>query len=115
MAARTAITPITVPGAYPGSTLALTWTAADAANGNSATMSGDMIVLVRNDNVAAQIVTFTSAADPFGRTSDVTISVPTGEYRVSPRFQSTGWKQSDGKLYFSAPETDVFLAVLKVS
>lgn len=107
---------------YPGLPLVansadFTWTAAgaDFADGFMFPMTGREILLVRNDNVAAQTVTIDSSLDPFGREGDITAySVGIGEYAVFPNFPRQGWATATGYLYGAAAATDVMLAVLRL-
>ena len=73
------------------------------------------ILLVRNDDVGAQLVTIDSVPDPYTREGDQTQSVPAGAYRIfgSP-FPSTGWLQADGKIYVDAASANVMLAVITI-
>ena len=113
--ARTDLTPITIPTRWSVTPIALTWTAADAVNGNQFTLSGDEVVLVRNDDAGAQTVTVTSTPDFLGRSGDIdAVSIPAGEYRVLQRFPVEGWQQNDGKLYLSASSANIFFAVIKL-
>lgn len=111
--ARTDLTRIALSGAYAGAMDALTWTAADPTNKNAVDVIGGEILLIRNDDAAAQGVTLTSVADPFGRTADLTESIPAGEYRAFGPVRLEGWRQADGKLYIDAGAATVYFAVLK--
>ena len=113
--ARTALTPIDCPLQWATTPATLTWTAADNVNGNEFTWTGKEILLVRNDDVGAQLVTIDSVPDPYTREGDQTQSVPAGAYRIfgSP-FPSTGWLQADGKIYVDAASANVMLAVITI-
>ena len=113
--ARTELTPISVGTDWAIAPVAITWTAADNANGNYVDFTGKEILLVRNDNVGAQVVTVASVADKYGRTGDQTQAVPAAAYRMfgSP-FPSMGWEQPGAILHIDAAAADVFLCVIKL-
>lgn len=93
------------------------WTAAgaDFADGASFALTGKEVLLVRNDNGAAQTVTITSVADGKNRTGTITAySVGIGEYAVFPPFKKDGWAQASGLLYIAASAADVYFAVLRL-
>lgn len=117
--ARTNITPQTVVGPYPtlpvsANALDLTETAADVENKNQFTPSGDDLVIVHNTGASAYTVTFTSIADEFKRTGDISAySVGAGEIAAF-RLKKPGWMQSDGKVYLEAEDASVKFAVLQI-
>lgn len=91
------------------------WTAADVANGNSFSCTGHEVVLVQNTDSGSHTVTVVSAADPFGRSGDITAyAVAAGLFSVLPFFSTTGWKQSDGTIHLSATDATVKFAVLRL-
>jgi hypothetical protein len=51
--ARTILTPATVPAAYPGSAVAVSWAAADVALGNRVELTGKESILLRNTDALA--------------------------------------------------------------
>lgn len=112
--ARTALTPVECPAKWAILPTKITWTAADNVNGNSVAFTGKEILLVRNDNVGAQVVTVTSAPDKYGRTGNQTHTIPASEYWIfgSP-FPAEGWVQADTTLYIDGAAADVFFCVLK--
>lgn len=118
--ARLVITGKTPPGKYPSVPLSansadLSWTAAGAtfADGASFAMTGNDLLLVRNDNAGAQTVTISSVVDQYNRTGDITTySVGAGEYAVFGPIPRPGWMQDDGSLYFAASAADVSFAVV---
>ncbi|HEY2361203.1 MAG TPA: hypothetical protein VGK36_08815 [Candidatus Angelobacter sp.] len=119
-AARTAITPITPKGPYPGTVnagdLALTFTAADTTNLNSFSATGTEVLIVQNSDAASQTITLTTKPDQFGRSADIaTYSMAAGTFAVfNFRNANTGWVQSDGNIYFQASTTTVKFAVIRV-
>src|SRR6185437_8102298 len=80
-AARTAVTPVTIKGPYPGTVnagdLAITFTAADIVNLNSFAASGNEVLLVQNTDAAQQTITLTTKPDGYGRSADIsTYAIP---------------------------------------
>ena len=103
----TALTPVTPFGPYGAvvaNALDLTWTPADATNGNSFPLTGSEILLIWNTDSAAHTFSITSVADNFGRTGDVTTySVGAGVISsYSFRAGANGWIQSDGTVHLPA-------------
>ena len=118
---RTDLTPQSPPGPYPGTIAAdgadITFTAGDSVNNNAVVLTGDKkeLVIVRNDNVAAQTISIISTPDSFKRTGDITdYSIGPSEYAVFGPFALEGWRQSDGKLYIDPQSADVKIAVIKL-
>lgn len=96
---RTVLTPINVPLPYSTGGVQLTWINSDNVNGNDVTLTGREILFVWNDTAAAVTVTVQSVADPYGRTGNVSRSVPAGQYYAFQRFPTDGWLQADGRLW----------------
>lgn len=113
---RVDLTPTTLPAPYADAPATLTWEAADPVEGNQVTLSGNEVLLVRNDDAADQTVTITSAPDPtYGRTEDLgPITIPAGGYRAFQRFKLEGWRQPDGYLYIDASAATMMFAVLRL-
>jgi hypothetical protein len=115
--ARTNIAAQTTLGAYPALPVTpgsdLTEVPADVGNGNETTIvQGKTIVVAHNINVAAKTVTFTSVADDFGRTGDITAySIAAGKVKIFGPFRTAGWSHS-GKLWIDANHADVLLSVI---
>ena len=88
--------------------------AAIVADKEQVPLDGKIIVLVRNvDATNPYTVTFTSVADEFGRTGDITTySLAAGEVAAF-EFEPRGWKQADGNLYFEAANVKIEFAVLR--
>lgn len=116
----TALTPLVPVGPYvsgqpTAGSLAFTFAACDASNGNSFPITGREILLVRNtDTMAAHTFTVTSVADERLRTNDVTTySVALSSFAAySFRAGVSGWKQSDGTVHLACSTTDIAFAVL---
>ena len=117
--ARTALTPLTPKGPYPGvvnaGDLAAAFTAADVANGNSFPSTGREIIIAQNtDGAAAHTVTITSIADERGRTGDITTySIPANGFAAFAVTSTAGWKQSDGNIYLAASDAQVKFLILR--
>lgn len=116
--AETTINPEVVPTGFPLTKEVLVWTAADIVNGNRFTHTGKEVVLVHNNDAAAQTVTFQSVAingrqDPLHNTA---ISLAIGEYAAF-NFRGDGWKQPSGEdagfVIFTASDVDVRFIVLR--
>ena len=120
-AARTDITVqspgVLLSGAPGAGSLALTFTAADVANMNQATFTGKEVILANNTGLSPYTVTVTSVADPqLGRTQDIaTYSIPAGAIAWIGPLPTTGWQQTNGKIYFQGSNAAVTFAVVKLS
>lgn len=113
--ARTALTPTTAPKSTSAAAAALAFAAADAVNGNEFPLTGREYIVAHNtDGATAHTLTVTSVADPFGRTGDLTQSIPAGGYYVTQVFDVVGWQQADGNLYLSADNAAIELAVVRL-
>lgn len=114
---RTLIAAQTLLGAYPTLPVTpatdLTEVAADVGNGNSVTIiEGKTVVLAHNTGVGARTVTFTSVADTFGRTGDITAySIAAGKLKPFGPFKVAGWSHS-GVLWVDGSHAEVLLAVI---
>ena len=106
-------------GPYPSlpvavNALDLVETAADVVNKNQFAPSGDDLVVVHNTGAAPYTVTFTSAADEFKRTGDVSAySLDAGELAAF-RFKKPGWLQADGNIYIEASNAAVKWAIIQL-
>lgn len=111
--ARTTIAKTDDPGSYSYSGVLAVFAASDVANGNQFEMSGGETVLVWNEAAGADyIVTFTSAADTFGRTRDFSETVLRSTIRVFGPFLTPGWQQTDGFMYLSGANASLKFAIL---
>jgi hypothetical protein len=116
---RTALTPQVVKGPYPGTVAAndldITWAAGDDVNGNEFAFTGRELILVRNDDAAAQTVTLLSSATPgYGRTADITTySLAAGEYAAFWAGATQGWVQPGSKFNIDLSDPDLKFAVLR--
>ena len=118
--ARTDIPVQEPPGKYPSLPLAgdaadFTWTAGDVVNNNSFKSTGREVVLVRNDDVAAQTLSVLSAADEKKRKGDITsYSVGASEYAMFGPFPVEGWRQTDGTIHIDPGDADLKFAAIKL-
>ena len=113
--ARIPLVPIECPTPWAILPIEMVWTAADNINGNSIAFTGKDVLLVRNDNVGAQMVTVSSAPDKYGRSGDQTHLVPAGEYWVfGAPFPAVGWQQADSLLWVDGAAADVFFCVIRI-
>ena len=114
--ARTALTKTTAPGGYASAGAAVTMTAADTSNYNSATAEGNDLIIAQNTGAGAHAVTITSAVDAFGRLGTISSeSIAAGAIRIYGPFPMSGWVQTDGKLYFQADHAEVKFGIIKLS
>lgn len=106
-------------GPYPSlplsaNALDLVMTAADTVNKEQFAPSGDDLVIVQNSGASPYTITFTSVADEFKRTGDVTaFSLAAGDI-CAFRFKRPGWMQSDGFIYIEASNAAVKWAVIQL-
>lgn len=114
---RTAMTPQVLKAPYDATPYnLLTFAAADPTNGNQYKMNGDQILIARNTGVAARTITVTSAPDPYGRTKDITtLSMAAGAIYMFSKFNTPGWRQTDGNVYFTAEHAEVTIAIVDLS
>jgi hypothetical protein len=97
--------------------LAITFTACDATNGNSFTATGREVLLVQNaDGSAAHTFTVTSVADNLNRldTSLTTYSLPLSTFAAVEMKNLSGWIQS-GSINLTCSSTQIKYAVLQTN
>ncbi|MBA7515231.1 hypothetical protein ES705_07270 [subsurface metagenome] len=115
MTARVEITEQTAPGAYGGVLTALTWDALDVSNGNYFASTGRELLLVRNDDTAAQTITITSVDDDLNRLESITDeSIPAGEYRMFGPIAQKGWMHPDRTIWLTGADADLKVAVIRL-
>jgi hypothetical protein len=119
--ARTAITAASIRElSYQHTTVAadeadLATEAGDDVNGNDTPCTGKELIVVSNTDVGAQTVTFTAAPDEIGRAGSISAySVGAGELAVFGPFSTSGWRQSDDKLYIDVSDATVEIGVLRI-
>ncbi len=108
------LTPVAVPSPYPGSAADLVFTAADASAGNDFISTGREIVICRNDDAAPQMLTITSAPDPYGRTGSIAKTIAAGAFAVFPLLPTVGFQQSDGAVSLTASSANLKVAVIRL-
>ena len=116
---RTALTPQTLKGPYPGTVSAndldITWAAGDDANENEFTCTGKDLILVRNDDAGAQTFSLLSVEDKKKRKGDVTnYSVGAGEYAGFWVGSLVGWDQGAGKFHIDVSSNNLMFAILRL-
>jgi len=116
--ARTNIAAQSLPGAFPvlqpaANSRDVTVVPADVANGNETPLVNDKTVLLcHNSGATPRTITFTSVADTFNRTGDITAySVGAGEIAVFGPFKTTGWAHT-GVLWVDGAHAELTLAIL---
>ncbi len=114
--ARTALTPITAPGSYGGTWTEITWTAADASNFNSFSLTGRELLLIYNSSAdTGYDVTLTSVDDRYGRSENVgPTEVAFGDYMMFGPIALEGWQQTDGSFYLTAENAAIKFAVIRL-
>ncbi|MEM3453499.1 MAG: hypothetical protein QW835_07755 [Candidatus Hadarchaeum sp.] len=113
--ARTALNPISVPHPYAAAAADLSWTAADAVNGNCFIFSGKEILLAQNTGTSEATITISTVACSHGRTGDIVKVLGAGNFCIFPAlYYAEGFMQADGKVYVNANSADVKLAVLRI-
>ncbi len=108
------LTPQTIPTAYDQTLDALTFAALSAGADDTFVSTGREILVFRNDDAGAVVVTVTSENDPQGRTGDTTLSVPASEYAVSQLFPTVGWKAAAGTISIVCTNANMNVAVLRL-
>lgn len=113
---RTTLPKIASPGPNPTTGTAVTFTAADAVNGNQIALTGRELLLIQNNGGSSATYTVSSVADGLGRLGDITAaSIAAGAIVTLGPFGIEGWQQSDGYLYLSGSSSSVRFAVLKLA
>jgi hypothetical protein len=115
---RTNIAAQVTPGAYPVLPITpdardVAFVGANVADGNDTTLvAGKTLVLVRNVDVGAHTVTFTSAADSLNRKGDITsYSVGAGDVALFGPFTTIGWAVG-GRLQINGDNVNIEIAVI---
>jgi hypothetical protein len=112
---RTVLTKTTAPGSTNYTGTALTMTAADTSNLNEFVAAGKDLIVAHNTGASSYTITVTSAADPYGRTKDIsTVSIAAGAYMVFGPLELTGWQQGDGRIYLQASNAAVKFGVVSL-
>jgi hypothetical protein len=96
--------------------LAITFTACDATNGNSFTSTGREVLLIFNSGGSTYTVTVNSVADQLNRldTSLTAYSLSAGAYAAVQMKNLTGW-QSSGSISMTCTNAAVKFAVIQTN
>ncbi len=112
-------TPLTALGSYGNYSVAnvadLAMTAADVGNKEQVVASGKDLIVAYNTGASAHTITVTSTIDPYNRTGDISAySLGAGEFAVFGPLATTGWIQTDGKIYFEANHAEIKFGVVRL-
>ena len=104
-------------GALAADAAKITWTAADAVNFQEVVNDGKLIILAWNQSADTdRTVTVTTVKDALGRTGDITAyQVDFASISRLGPFPTSGFNQTNGKLYFQASHADIKFAVIRVN
>lgn len=108
--------PVSLYGAVGAGTATLSWSALDASNKNSVTLTGKEILLFKNTDASSHTVTITSTADDLGRTLDIgPYTVSAGGIAFFGPVPTRGFIQaSNSKLYFESDSALVSVAIVRL-
>jgi len=111
--AQTEISAQGAPGFWSTTGLALTFTAADVANGNKTAGTNDLVIVAKNTGASPHTVTITSVAlDDYSRTGDVAAqSLAASEIRIF-RLTKNGWADSNGDFLYAADHAEIEFAAV---
>jgi hypothetical protein len=113
--AATALTKSVAGGGYAAAGVVLTMTAADVANGNKFTASGNDLIVVENTGGAPYTFTITSTADSLGRTGHITAqAIAAGASYIVGPLPLAGWVQTDGTILCSASNAAVKFGIISL-
>ncbi len=113
--ARVTLTKTAAPGSYAAAGVLLTETACDISNLNQFAPTGNDLIMVHNSGASPYTFTVTSAADPYGRTKDVTTeSIAAGDIRIFGPVKTLGWVQTDGFVYLQGSNAAVKFGIISV-
>lgn len=117
--ARTALTPVSPKGPYPGTVAAnaldYVFAASDSSNGNYFVGTGRELILVQNADAGAQTFTLTSIADPYGRLGSITTySLSAGEFAMFWLGALVGWDQGGGQIYLDSSNANIKFAIIRM-
>lgn len=89
--------------------------AGDDVNGNSVDCTGTELVVVQNSDVGAQTVTITAAPDSINRTGSIaTYSLAPDDVAIFGPFPTSGWRQTDQKLYIDVSDAGVLIGIIRL-
>jgi hypothetical protein len=112
---RQTVTATVAPGAYAGTSTAVTFTAANTTDKEQFALSGRDVLLIHNTAGAAATWTATSVEDAYGRTEHIAAeSIAAGAIRMFGPIAMEGWRQTDGNFYLEASAATVRFAVIRL-
>jgi hypothetical protein len=112
---RVTLTKTNAPGAYAGTSTAVTLTAADTTNKEQFSLTGRELLLIHNTGGSAYTWTATSVDDRLGRSENVAAeSIAAGAIRVFGPIALEGWQQTDGNIYIEASNAAVQFGVIVI-
>ena len=113
--ARIVVAKTTAPGAYAGTSTAITMENGNTGDGLYFDLTGRELVIIQNTNVGAQTWTATSVDDRYGRAENITTeSIAADAIRVFGPVELEGWQQTNGQFYFTASSTDVKFGIIVI-
>jgi hypothetical protein len=118
--AATTITVQEIVGPFTAVTagdLDITFAAMTITDGDEFQCTGKEIVVIRNDNGAAQTFAVSSEDDAYGRDGDITdYSLGAGEYAVLGvgLTNAAGWKDASSNILITPSSADLKIAVLRM-
>lgn len=114
--ARTTITPIVSPGAYPGVLTTFAWVdlGVTGTNGHQFTLTGAEVILVKNISGSGVACQLFSVDDQFGRQENIVSTIAANGYSLIGPMKQEGWMQTDGNLYLDSTATAIKAAVVKI-
>jgi hypothetical protein len=105
---------VTLSDGYDVSPSTLPFIACDPVNGSTITMTGrDILVFWNTDQSNNHTITVNSVAIGH-RLGDLTKLIGPNTHWVTQQFPLTGWMQSDGKLYLTADDASVKVAIIRL-
>ena len=109
------LTKITGPIAYPAALINCVYTASTPA-GDDVVLTGNDILLIRNNGVGARTVTITSQADPFNRLGHITtFSVLAGQTVIFGPIPMLGWADANRKLNVASEHSEITYSVVTLA
>ena len=118
LAARTALTPQSLPyiyGSIAAGAATLSFTAANVTDKNEYITTGRELIIARNVGASPYTVTVSSAPDKLGRTKDITAySIAANSVMMLGPVPLDGFKQTGGKVYLEASNASIEFAIVRL-
>ena len=112
---RVAVAKTVAPGAYAGTSTAVTMVNEDTGDGLYFDLTGRELVIIHNPSGGALTWTATSVDDRYGRAENITTeSIAAGAIRVFGPVELEGWQQTNGQFYFTASTTAVKFGIIVI-